>query len=61
MFEVDAFIVRGHEKVIDHLQRLRDSTASDVERQLLQKRMDQESEALRQALGSQPRGAQRAA
>ena len=45
MFELDAFVIRGHEKVIDHYLRLR-SAGSEMERQRLQSRMDTESEAL---------------
>ena len=46
MFELDAFVIRGHEKVIDHCRWLRDCSPSDVERAHFQRRMDQEHEAL---------------
>ena len=61
MFELDAFVVSGHEKVIDHCLRLRNSARSEMERQRLQSRMDQESEALQQYLKEQSRGEQHAA
>jgi len=50
MFELDAFVISGHEKVIDHYLRLRNSVRSEMERQRLQSRMDQKSEALQQYL-----------
>jgi hypothetical protein len=61
MFELDAFAIRGHEKVIDHYRWLRDSTTSDMERERFQRRMDQEREALNRYLAQRPRGAQSAA
>jgi hypothetical protein len=42
MFELDAFTIQGHQKVIDHYCRLRDSSTSDVERGRFQRRMEQE-------------------
>ena len=33
MFDVDAFVTRGHQKVIDYLRWLLDSILSDVERE----------------------------
>ena len=57
MFDADAFIIRGHQKVI----WLRDSSTSDVERERFQRRMKEESEALNRYLAKQSRGAQHAA
>ena len=61
MFELAAFIVQGHQKVIDHYRWLRDSSTSDVERAHFQRRMGQEREALNEYLEQWPRGTQRAA
>jgi hypothetical protein len=61
MFELDAFVIRGHEKVIDHYLWLRDSSKSDVERERFQRRMDQEHQTLNEYLEEKSRGAQRAA
>jgi hypothetical protein len=61
MFDVDGFVIRGHQKVIDHYRWLRDSTVSDVERERFQRRMDEESEALRRYLAQQTSGVQNAA
>ena len=61
MFDVDGFVIRGHQKVIDHYRWLRDSTVSDVERERFQRRMDEESEALQRYLAQQSSGLQNAA
>ena len=61
MFELDNFVIRGHEKVIDHYRRLRDSSTSDMDRAHFQRRMDQEREALNRYLAQGLRGPQRAA
>lgn len=61
MFDADAFVIRGHQKVIDYYRWLRDSTVSDVERERFQRRMDEESEALNRYLARQSSGAQNAA
>lgn len=61
MFEVDAFVIRGHEKVIDHYRRLRDTSTSESERQEFQRRMDEVSETLRLYREAQVRGLRRAA
>jgi hypothetical protein len=55
MFDVDAFVIRGHQKVIDYYRWLRDSTVSDVERERFQRRMDEESAALTSLLRNQNR------
>ena len=47
MSELEAFIVRGHQKIIEHYRQLRDSTRSDAERERFQKRMDEEETLLR--------------
>ncbi|OCK56542.1 hypothetical protein [Bradyrhizobium sp. LMTR 3] len=57
MFELNAFVIRGHETVIDHYRWLRHCAISEMERQRLQNRMDEESEALH--LSSSGNGAQR--
>jgi hypothetical protein len=61
MFEVDAFVIRGHEKVLGHFQRLRDSAKSETERQRLQTRIDEESNALHLYIKQRLGGARRAA
>jgi hypothetical protein len=61
MFELDAFVIRGHEKSSTNYRRLRDSTTSDMERDRFQRRMDQEREALNRYLAQRSRGAQSAA
>ena len=60
MFDVDTFVIQGHQKVIDYYCWLRDSTISDVERECFQRRIDQERAALDQYLEERLRGAQRA-
>jgi hypothetical protein len=59
MFELDAFVIRGHEKVIGHYLRLRNSARSEMERQRLQSRIDQEREAMQRYLKEQSRYSQR--
>ena len=61
MFDVDGFVVRGHQKVIDYYRWLRDATVSDVERERFQRRIDEESEALRRYLAQRSSLAQSAA
>jgi hypothetical protein len=61
MFELDAFIIQGHQKVIDHYCRLRDSSTSAAERERFQRRMDQERDALNEYLEQRSGGGQRAA
>ena len=61
MFDVDAFVIRGHQKVIDYYRWLRDSTIADVERERFQRRMDEESEALNRYLARQSSCTQNAA
>ena len=60
MFDVGAFVIGGHEKVIDHYRRLRDSSTSTLECDEFQRRMDDVgkklqailNERLRRCLGS---------
>jgi hypothetical protein len=40
MIDIDAFVIRGYENVIDHSRRLRDSSKAELERQEFQRRMD---------------------
>ena len=61
MSELDTFVIRGHEKVIDHYRRLRDSSRSDAERERFQRRMDQEHQTLTEYLEETSCGVQRAA
>ncbi|OPY94108.1 hypothetical protein A5906_15630 [Bradyrhizobium sacchari] len=61
MFELDAFVIRGYEKVIDHYRWLRDSGKSDLERERFQRRIDQEHQMLTEYLEEKSRGALRAA
>jgi hypothetical protein len=61
MFGVDAFVVRGHEKVIDHYRRLRDSARSELERQQLQQRIDDVEQTLQLYLEDRMRRLKRAA
>lgn len=61
MFNVDAFVIRGHEKVIEHYRRLRDSSRSELERRDLQRRMDKAGEELQAYLEERLPDARRAA
>ncbi|HKU05631.1 MAG TPA: hypothetical protein VJR30_06150 [Bradyrhizobium sp.] len=61
MFDVDAFVIRGHQKVIDYYRWLRDSTVSDVERERFQRRMDEEREFLDRYIGLRTHDTQSAA
>jgi hypothetical protein len=47
MSKLDAFIMRGHQKIIDHYRQLRDTAPSDTERKRFQRCMDQEEQTLR--------------
>ena len=46
MSELEAFIVRGHKKIIDHYRQLRDTARSDAERERFQRCVDREEELL---------------
>lgn len=61
MLDLDDFIEQGHRKVIEHYRRLRDTAASEVERERFQRRMVEEYEALKRHVEQEPRGVQRAA
>ena len=61
MFDIDAFVIRGHEKVIDHYRRLRDSSTSETERQEFQRRIDEVGKALRLHFEGRSPGGKRAA
>lgn len=61
MLYVDAFVIRGHEKVIDHYRRLLDSAKSELERRDLQRRMDKAGEELQAYLEQRLPDARRAA
>jgi hypothetical protein len=58
MFNLDASVIRGHEKVIGHYRRMRDSANSELERRSFQKSMDEESAALEHYLRTRLSGAQ---
>ena len=47
MFELDTFTIRGHQKIIDHYRRLRDTAVSQAERERFERRMMEEYEALK--------------
>lgn len=47
MTQLDAFIIRGHEKIIGHYRWLRDARSSAEERARFQRSMDQEEQTLR--------------
>ena len=61
MFDIDAFVIRGHEKVIDHYLRLRDTSTSELERQEFQRRIDKVNETLQLYLEERRHGVRRAA
>ena len=46
MTEFDSFIIRGHQKVIDHFRWLRDTASDAAERDRFQHCMDEEQRAL---------------
>ncbi len=47
MFQLDTFIMQGHQKVIDHYRWLRDTAVSEAERERFQRRMVQEYEVMK--------------
>jgi hypothetical protein len=51
MFDVDAFVIQGHQKVIGHYRWLRDATASDVEREWIRS-----ADAVTRVLNAVPEG-----
>lgn len=50
MFDLDRFIIDGHQKIIGHYERLRETASSKEEQQSLQKRIDHEQDLLAQYL-----------
>lgn len=46
MFNLDAFIIRGHEKVVSHYRLLCETASSAKERRDLEQRIEDESAAL---------------
>ena len=60
MSELEAFIVRGHNKIIDHYRQLRDTAGSEPERDRFQRCVDREEELLSR-FTEQERAGQRAA
>jgi hypothetical protein len=61
MSDLEAFIVRGHRKIIDHYRQLRDTAKSDTERERFQRCMDEEEALLRRFTELRASPAQRAA
>ena len=58
MFNLDAFVIRGHEKLVGHYLRMRDSASSELERRSLQRRREEERAALEHYLKTRLCGAQ---
>jgi hypothetical protein len=48
MSELDTLVIRGHQKIIDHYRRLRDSALTDKERARFQRCVDEEERALQE-------------
>jgi hypothetical protein len=61
MTELDAFVIRGHEKIITHYRWLRDTAPSEAERGRFQRCMTQEEQALRRFLEQRSLGLPQAA
>jgi hypothetical protein len=61
MSQLNSFIVRCHQKIIDHYKCLRDTAPSEEERARFQKRMDEEEQSLRQFIERNYHSFQRAA
>jgi len=61
MSELEAFIMRGHRKIIDHYRQLRDSSESAAERERFQRRMDEEEALLSRFADQRSPPARRAA
>ncbi|MFK4522911.1 hypothetical protein ABIF90_000892 [Bradyrhizobium japonicum] len=61
MFDLDAFVISGHQKMIDHYRRLRDSASSETERQRCQQALDKETDALHLYLAKLSQNERRAA
>jgi len=61
MFNLDAFIIRGHEKVIRHYRLQRETASSETERRDFERRVADESAALDQYIKTRLGGTHRAA
>ena len=61
MFNLDAFVIRGHEKLVGHYLRTCDSASSELERRSLQRRREEERAVLEHYLKTRLCGAQAAA
>ena len=61
MFDQQTFIMRAHQKIIEHYRWLYDTAKSEAERERYQRRMSEEYEALNRYTGQQAPNAQRAA
>ncbi len=61
MFQLETFIIRGHQKVMEHYRWLRDTAASDAERERFQRRMAEEYEALKRYTDARSGGTRQAA
>ena len=61
MFQLDTFIIQGHQKVIDHYRRLHDTAGSEAERERFQRRMVEEYEAMKRYTEPHSNGARHAA
>jgi hypothetical protein len=61
VFQLDRFIVRGHQKVIEHFRWLSDTAKTEAERERFAKRLADECEALRRFAERQPHPPRQAA
>lgn len=61
MFQLDSFIIQGHQKVFEHYRWLRDTAKSEAEREHFQRRIVDEYEALKRDTEPQSHGARHAA
>ena len=61
MFNLDAFIIRRHEKVVSHYRLLCETASSEKERRDLEQRIEGESAGLDRYIKTRLGGTQRAA
>jgi len=61
MFQLDKFVINGHQKVIEHFRWLCNTAKTEAERERFEKRLADEYEALRRFIERQPDRARRAA
>ena len=61
MSELEALIMRGHRKIIDHYRQLRDTSKSAAERERFQRCMDEEEALLTRLVDLRSPDARRAA